>query len=285
MLEFTSCDEIDSEDGKNTFSLIDFTPQVLARLPGNLDLSVSYYRNYDDAFLQRFPLQDTFTNSTPYSQTIYYRVENSGNCYGINEIQLSVDKLPNLETASTYLYCLNDFPTPITLDSGISNNSPNDFTYNWSTGENTYEIEVNEIGSYTVIATNPNGCSKERIITVEPSNIATIESVKVTDASQNNIITVLVSGQGEYDYSLQYEDGIFTSYQSSNSFENIPPGIYTINIRDLKNDCGVTQKLVSVIGFPKYFTPNNDGIHDTWQVAGVSGVFQPNSKILIYVTV
>ena len=54
------------------------------------------------------------------------------------------------------------------------------------------------------------------------------------------------------------------------------------NIRDLKNDCGVSQKLVSVIGFPKYFTPNNDGIHDTWQIAGVSGAFQPNSKILIY---
>jgi len=282
MLQFTSCDELDSEDGKNTFSLIDFTPQVLASLPGGLDLTVSYYRNYDDAFLQRFPLQDTYTNSAPYSQIIYYRVENTGNCYGINEIQLSVDKLPNLETAASSFYCLNSFPIPITLDSGIIDNSPSDLTYNWSTGENTYEIEVNEIGNYTVRATNANGCSKERTITVEPSNIATIESVQVVDASQNNVIIVQVSGQGEYDYALQNEDGIFISYQSSNSFENIPAGIYTINVRDLKNDCGVTQNLVSVIGFPKYFTPNNDGIHDTWQIAGVSSEFQPNSNILIY---
>ena len=282
MLQFTSCDELDSEDGINTFDVNDFTPQVLASLPGGLDLSVSYYQDYDDAFLERVPIENTYTNTTPYSQTIYYRVENAGDCYGINEFQLSINKLPNLETVFSTFYCLNDFPLPITLDSGIIDNPPSDFTYDWSTGENTYEIQVNEIGSYTVTATNINGCSKERTITIEASNIATIESVEVIDVSKNNVITVLVSGEGEYDYALQDEYGLYISYQSSNSFENIDPGIYTINVRDLKNDCGITQGLVSVIGFPKYFTPNNDGIHDTWQVAGVSGVFQPNTKVLIY---
>jgi len=282
ILEFTACDELDSEDGINTFSVNDFTPIVLASLPGGLDLSVSYYQDYDDAFLKKIPIENTYTNRTPYSQTIYYRVENAGDCYGINEFQLSINKLPNLETAFSTFYCLNDFPHPITLDSGLIDNTPNDFTYDWSTGENTYEIQVNEIGSYTVTATNINGCSKERTITVEASNIATIESVEIIDVSQNNIITVLVSGEGEYEYALQNEYGLYKSYQSSNSFENIAPGVYTINIRDLKNDCGITQDLVSVIGFPKYFTPNNDGIQDTWQIAGVSGQFQPNTNILIY---
>jgi len=282
MLQFTTCDELDSEDGINTFSVNDFTPQVLASLPGGLDLSVSYYQDYEDAFLEKNPIENTYTNRDPYSQTIYYRVENAGTCYGINEFHLSINKLPNLETALSTFYCLNDFPLTITLDSAIIDGSINDFTYNWSTGENTYEIQVNEIGNYTVKATNTYGCFKERTITVQPSNIATIESVQVIDASQNNVITVLVSGEGEYDYSLLDENGVYISYQSSNIFENIAPGIYTINVRDLKNNCGITQDLVSVIGFPKYFTPNNDGIHDTWQIAGVSSEFQSNSKILIY---
>jgi len=34
--------------------------------------------------------------------------------------------------------------------------------------------------------------------------------------------------------------------------------------------CGVTSKLISVIGFPRYLTPNNDGYHDTWHVLGVN---------------
>jgi len=64
--------------------------------------------------------------------------------------------------------------------------------------------------------------------------------------------------------------------------QNVPPGIHTIRVRDVKNDCGIVEQLVSVIGFPKFFTPNDDGYQDTWQVYGVSEQFQPNTKILIF---
>ena len=37
-----------------------------------------------------------------------------------------------------------------------------------------------------------------------------------------------------------------------------------------------------MIGFPKFFTPNNDGYHDTWQIYGVSEMFQPHTKIQIF---
>ena len=36
------------------------------------------------------------------------------------------------------------------------------------------------------------------------------------------------------------------------------------------------------MGFLNFFTPNNDGVHDTWQVLGVSDMFQSNSKVFIY---
>jgi gliding motility-associated-like protein len=131
--------------------------------------------------------------------------------------------------------------------------------------------------------TNANNCSKERTVVVEPSNIATFESIDIVDATQNNIITVLVSGEGTYEYRLLDENNaIYRPYQESNVFENISPGFYTVYVKDIKNDCGSINKLISVIGFPKYFTPNNDGVNDRWQVFGVSDVFQPNSNILIY---
>lgn len=33
-----------------------------------------------------------------------------------------------------------------------------------------------------------------------------------------------------------------------------------------KNGCGVSEEEVIVIGFPKFFTPNNDGRNDKWQI-------------------
>jgi gliding motility-associated-like protein len=38
-------------------------------------------------------------------------------------------------------------------------------------------------------------------------------------------------------------------------------------------------KEVNVIGYPKYFTPNGDGIHDTWNIIGLN---QQGAKIHIY---
>ena len=42
------------------------------------------------------------------------------------------------------------------------------------------------------------------------------------------------------------------------------------------------DELVSVIGFPKFFTPNGDDDNRFWQVQGLSEQFQSNSKIYIY---
>ena len=126
--------------------------------------------------------------------------------------------------------------------------------------------------------TNVNGCSKNRTITVLPSNIATFSSIEVTDVSDNNTITVLVTGEGDYEFALDHVNG---SYQDSNTFEDVRPGFHTVFVRD-KNQCGIVDKVVSVIGFPKYFTPNDDGYNDTWQVSGVSAQFQPNSLIYIF---
>src|SRR5690606_29765570 len=49
-----------------------------------------------------------------------------------------------------------------------------------------------------------------------------------------------------------------------------------------KNDCGITEDLISVVGFPKFFTPNDDNIHDHWQVYGITEQFHPMSVIYIF---
>ncbi len=272
----TECDDDGIEDGFHVFDLSEATATVINGLPANVTLN--YYEVYEDALLEQNPLGNLFTNTIAYSQTIYVRVENDNACYGINEIQLTVLELPNIETNEEILYCLNFFPELITLTGGIIGDSPSNYFYNWSTGETTSEIQVNQPGTYIVTVTNTDGCSKVRTITVLPSNIATIESVDIVDATSNNTLTINVSGEGDYEYAL---DDINGPYQDSNIFENVAPGIHTVYVRD-KNDCGVVEQIVSVIGFPKFFTPNGDSYNDTWQVYGVNNDFQSNSVIYIF---
>src|SRR5690606_19624537 len=88
---------------------------------------------------------------------------------------------------------------------------------------------------------------------------------------------------GEYEYALFDALGaLYKAYQTSNEFTNVDAGIYTVSIRDVKNNCGITDDMVSVIGFPNVFTPNGDGTNDTWNVQGVTAMFQPSTRIQIY---
>ena len=270
------CDSDGTEDGFMAFNLSDTNAIVLAGAPAGLDLK--YYETYLDALVETNPLGTTFTNTIAYNQTIYARVENANACYGISEIELTVFELPNIETSFETLYCLNVFPETILLNAGIINDSPSNYNFVWSTGEDTAEIEVNAPGTYTVRVSNTNGCFKDKTMSVLPSNVATITDIDIVDASQNNSISVIVSGEGDYEFTL---DDINGPYQNSNVFENIEPGLYTVYVRD-KNNCGITEDLVSVIGFPKFLTPNDDGKNDYWQVKGINTKFQVNSYILIF---
>ena len=279
--QLIACDDDGIEDGFYNFNLSQADSEIINGLPSGLD--IRYFETHENALLEQNPLSNTYTNTTAYSQTIYARVENANNCYGISELLLTVNTLPEIITEDTVYYCLNKYPQTITIDGGTLSDSPNNFFFSWSTGETSYAIQVNEPGTYTVLITNANNCSKERTVVVNPSNIATIESVEIVDAAQNNIITVFASGEGTYEYALLDSNNIvYREFQDNPVFENILAGFYTVYIKDTKNNCGNVSTKVSVIGFPKYFTPNNDGVNDTWQVYGVSSVFQPNSKIYIF---
>ena len=276
------CDDDGVEDGFYSFNLNDVDSAIIKELPSGLN--ITYYETYEDALTELNGLDHLFTNTVPYSQIIYARVENANSCYGISEVLLTVNELPDINTEETAYYCLNTFPQNIILNANILNDSPLNYEYNWSTGDNSYDIEINEPGTYSVDVMNKiTKCSNKRTIFVEASNIADFQSIDVVDASQDNKVIVIVYGEGIYEYALfDSNDKVYRDFQLSNSFENVFPGIYSIVVKDVKNDCGMINQQISVIGFPKFFTPNNDGVHDTWQVLGVSGMFQANSKILIF---
>ncbi|WP_405573130.1 T9SS type B sorting domain-containing protein [Winogradskyella sp. Asnod2-B02-A] len=274
MLEL--CDELNSENGLNTFDLALANPQVISGLPANTE--VMYYETYTDAELQQNPLNSDYTNTEPYYQIIFSRVNNDFGCFSIEEVTLIVNPLPNIENDETVIYCLNSYPNTITLYGGIIGDSPSNYYYDWNTNENTSTIEINEIGIYSVTITDTDGCSKIRNITVVPSNSATIDRIDIVDATEINTITIHVLGEGHYEYALDDEYGL---YQDSNIFTNIRGGLHTVYVRD-KNECGIVSEIISVISIPKFFTPNNDTVNDYWIPNGMSRNFQRNTTLQIY---
>ena len=268
------CDDF-VEDGFAMFNLFLANSQLFEGSP--IGSSIKYYETYSDALLETNVLANNYINTTPYDQIVFARIENNGFCYNISEVFLKVNELPNIVTTETIYYCLNTYPKTIILDGGVIGDLPNNYYYDWSTGENTTSIEVNEIGTYTVWVTEPDGCTNQRTINVLPSSLAVINDIEIVDLSENNSITVLVSGAGNYEFALNNQNGI---YQSSNIFTNVEAGIHTVYIKD--ENCGIVSKEISVIGYPKFFTPNNDGYNDTWQIKGISNQFQPNTQVQIF---
>lgn len=279
----TVCDDDGTEDGLHIFNLKDADAEILKGIP-NSNLSISYYETYEDALLEVNKLPVYYKNTQPYNQTIFARVENSNACYGISKVGLAIQKLPNIEAVGRDYYCINKFPEYITLNSGLINDNPNNYTYLWNNGETTHQIQINKIGIYTVSVTSKEtGCSKKRSITVETSNTATFKEINVVDVTENNFITIVVTGEGVYNYALyDTNNNLYKPYQENNAFDNVHPGIYHVYVKDIENNCGVVMNQISVIGYPKFFTPNNDGVNDTWQIFGISDMFQPNTKILIF---
>lgn len=264
-------------DGFAFFDLTEADNQILESSP--INASIGYYITYNDALLKMNEIIDDYFNETPYYQTVYARVDIGDTCYAINEVNLTVKDLPNVTQYEEIYYCLNTYPETITLQGGIIDDIPNNYAYEWSTGETTINIEVNEIGDYEVFVTRPAGCTNRRTIRVLPSSTAAIETIEISDISENNTITILVSGEGDYLYALDDENGI---YQEANSFENVSAGIHTVFIKDIKANCGIISEDVSVLGFPKFFTPNGDTVNDTWQISGFSSQFPVTTNVKIF---
>ena len=244
-----------------------------------------------------FTLQDgTILNHLPpifntATQNVVVTVTNPLNtsCPATSILHFVVNPTPKIDLNpngwANELVCTNLPTFTTTINAGVlSGISPSSYTYQWYLNNavipnaTNYSLTVNTAGTYSVVVTNTEGCSKTRTITVNSSVIATIDNIAVVDLTDINTVEILVTGNGNYVYSIQDSYG---PYQTSNFFENVPWGIHTVYVKDL-NGCGIAEQTISVVGVPQYFTPNGDGYNDTWNIKGANAQFYANSIIHIY---
>jgi len=92
-------------------------------------------------------------------------------------------------------------------------------------------------------------------------NIDQIISDIVTNGFNIEIIT---AESGDFSYSI--DNGV--TFQYGNIFYDLPGGIYNITVRD-NFGCGLETITFLHLVIPKYFTPNNDGFNDFFEIRDI----------------
>lgn len=142
------------------------------------------------------------------------------------------------------------------------------FSYMWSNGSNTQNIEHVRAGTYSVQIVDANGCFLRLETSINEPPILDIESL-VTHITckdhYNGKISTKISG-GIPPYKYEWSNGA-----STQNIEMLTAGVYTITVHDANNCPMKASNEVKIpingcIEIPNTFTPNGDNINDTWVI-------------------
>ena len=280
------CDVTDEHpmDGMASFNLRD--------VQDTADLTYSFYLNENDIVIEN-PITnlETFINNEAFMQSLLYKVANENGCESQGILELNVYPVPLLELDELYVFCEADTNAQIYAPIGFD-------AYHWyriegdteqlvTTGETLTEVES---GIYSLVAGLLNGsvgndsdCSRRFTFEVIKTEVVEIIDLNIVDNAAVNTVEVFVNGQGDYEYSF---DGI--TFQDSNFLTNVPSGSLVIYVRD-KEGCGAAERPieidmgVSLERFPKFFTPNGDGINDFWNYTIGDGIMNDIEVSYIFI--
>lgn len=274
---------------------------------GTLDITVRYYTSLLDAQNGDNPINNSeaFTN-TSNPQTIWARAENDTSLCAseIVAFNLIVQPLPyaNL-TNEGGLICVDpvtgEVLDPVTIDGTVEVSLANvTYDYVWTLNGNLISLDpavtINQVGTYqlTITATYDDGvepitsCNYIAEITYTAVSAPIFEAI-VEENSFNlgglytvNVINITSQGTSDptaFEYAL--DDGPF---QSSTTFNGVTPGTHIITGRFVGALCSIFQVEIGIIDYPRFFTPNDDGFHDTWNIIGIGTDPNLNANIFIF---
>lgn len=262
-------------DEGNGFASFDMSNIETEIIGNQLGLKIMYFDSNGNHLSS--PLPTLFKNTQSKFQTIKVKVENEINslCNAETSFDIIVNDLPSVKIDKTYILCDLETSLHVNVDNNLD-----DYSWKFQDGSiisSAYQADLVNAGNYVLTVSkfqNNISCENSFEFELIRSVLPTIAEIKYKELSENNFIEIIVTGDGNFEYSL---DGI--NYQDSNYFYNIQGGNYIAFVRD-KEGCGEDNKEVTIIDYPKFFTPNNDGYNDFWQIKGIRKY--PNSKTSIF---
>jgi gliding motility-associated-like protein len=181
-------------------------------------------------------------------------------------VEVAMDKPVILDPTAEISYdCVNNAQSnmvTITVDESITNLADVDYALD---GTGTYQpsnIFTNLApGNHYVTARHTNGCEVRTVSfaikAYDPLGI----KLSAGQAEMNVISVTGTGGAPAYEYSFNGEP-----FTSSNTYKIYKSGDYVVVVRD-QNGCTATITIPMVyidVCLDNYFTPNGDGVYDTW---------------------
>jgi gliding motility-associated-like protein len=206
-----------------------------------------------------FQTQFDFTGLTGGSHTVY--VQDANNC--TFDWTVNLDESVKLDPTTTVDYrCVSNAQhnlVTVNLDPSITDFSLVQFSLDGGTYQPTNLFSNLTPGDHFIRVKHNNGCIKDTPI----FNILKIDPLilSLKEGGLNEIIAVAADGGGNYKYTF---DGEFTG--SSPSYIYYKTQDYLVTVQDANGCTASVTQLFNYIDIcpPNYFTPNGDGLNDTW---------------------
>ncbi|CAM3550727.1 T9SS type B sorting domain-containing protein [Zobellia roscoffensis] len=297
--EFIPAPVIDAEPDSLFFCDVDANGNEVVDLTvngqyilGGQDINVyqvTYYLSLEEAEAFENAIENPETYELKKAkETVYARISSGNSCYEVTAFEVSLLGLDfQTELQEEYILCLGANaetlePLPV-LSTGLS---PAIYKFTWYresvsadnliVGATDASYTASEEGTYVVSLQNIElGCEFPLYTQVVTSPQAEVfEVVFISDPfTDNNIVDITAEGQGSYLYSV--DD---SNFSSEHRFENLSPGEHVAYITDIHN-CSVLSKEFMVVDYPKFFTPNGDGVNDVWSIVGFPQIEDPAVSI------
>jgi len=249
---------------ETTFNLLTNQSEISVQSPTNA--TFHYFESYHDALLSNNEITQVTSYEKTNNSTIYVKISENGNCYGIVWFDI-ISRSIDADLSDQIVFLCQGRTINLVAPTGFSN-------YSWNNGQNTSIINISQPGNYSVVITNSFGCQRTKNFIVNSASIPEIVSIEIDDLNANgNSVTINVNGIGDYKYSLNGTD-----YQQNNFFSNVVAGEYLVKVKGV---CGEVSQKILVLDYPKFFTPNGDGINDYWKIPMLSKKY-PKAEIQIY---
>lgn len=199
-------------------------------------------------------------------------VSNSSNCIQTSDIKLvTFAPLPKLSIEQVIR---------TTLCSGQAVDIKANYTggsVRWSTGETGDQISVTKPGLYKAIVTSAAGCITEAQTEVHflPNPVFNVPDTSLCEFIQETIILKAPPG---------FEKYIWNGVPGGSNYAVNKSGKVTLVIED-ENGCRASREIVvgtrcNEILTANTFTPNGDGINDSWRITGLDN--DPSVLIQVY---
>jgi len=242
------------------------------------------YSYYSDASLQiAIPPPGNVTQSGTY----YIKALNAGGCQSVAQVHVKTGLLPDLAVTDPAAVCQGE---AVDLSSAV--NKPNtayNYTY-YSDAALQSQVSnfsaVNSTGTYYVKAVNAGGCQTVATIHVK---INPLPILKITDPADGSLTTasltsaaITAGSDAGLKFNYFIDAGLTTPASDSNHITQ--SGVFYILATNPVTGCVVKGSVKILLNtaslfIPTLFTPNGDGINDTFVIKGIESYPDNNLEI------